>query len=287
MPWIGVAEEVSEEEAREAIRGAGLFPKKVIGTIEIKTGRGWVKFRVYEVEGSVEGVAELLAPQVNAPVFESGRHLILGEASARLWDEGAKIVFPDGVSEVVPIFTFDGFLDVRMPTDNVKGLKATIVVGGRTYELPLKLSDLVEIYSMGRKALEKVEKAASVYGLEKVISRDALEELKKRRERVVKVEVDYETGFVLILEGDRIRTAPLKNFFLDLIHEGKVERAKEILEGAPEQVRRELLEALKEDYEASKAMALKERQRAIEEAARKLGLAEELGLEGDGPRSSA
>lgn len=278
MPWIGVAEEVSEEVAEEALRRIGLFPQKIICRVEVKTGRGWVKFRVYEVEGSVEGIAELLALQVGAPVFESGRHLILGEASARLWDEGAKVTFPDGTSEVVPIFTFDGFLDVRMPSDNVRGLKATMVIGDRVYELPLKLSDLVEVYSMGRRALEKVEKAASVYGLEKVISREALDELRKRRRRRVKIEVDYEAGFILILEGDRLRTVPLREFFLDLIYGGDVERAREVYEGAPEHVRRELVDALRESYEASKAMALKERQRAIEEAVRKLGLEDALKL---------
>ncbi|RLF06949.1 MAG: hypothetical protein DRK00_00105 [Thermoprotei archaeon] len=287
MPWIGVAEAVSEEEAREAMESVGLLLKKVVGTIEVRTERGWIRFRVYEVEGGVEGVAEILAPRVGAPVFESGRHLILGEASARLWDEGAKVVFPDGVSEVVAIFTFDGFLDVRMPTSNVRGLKATMVIGGKIYELPLKLSDLIEVYSMGKRALEKVEKAASVYGLEKVISKEALEELRRRREKRIRVEVDYETGFVLILEGGRIRTAPLRSFFLDLIYEGRVEKAKEIFERAPEQVRRELLEALKEDYEASKAMGLKGRQRAIERAAKELGLAEELGLRGDSSCPSA
>jgi tetratricopeptide (TPR) repeat protein len=271
MPWVGFAVEVPEDAGKEALESLGLTVIRAVGVVEVRTRRGWVKLRLYDVEGEVEGVAASLASALKAPALESGPHLILGEVSARLWDEGAKVVFPDGSSEVVALYTYDGFLDVRMPTDYVKGLKATIRVGGKTYELPLKLEDLIEIQGRGPDALEKLEKAVAVYGLEKIISREALEEL-KRRKAEVKVEVDYEAGFVLVKEGGKVRVAALRDYFLELLYRGEHERAKKVYDEAPEEVKRSLLETVREEYNALKELGEESRARVILEAAEKLGL---------------
>ncbi len=261
MPWVGFAAEVSEDSGKEVLESLGLIVIKAVGIVEIKTGRGWVKFRLYEVEGEVEGVAASLAKALGVPALES----------ARLWDEGARVAFPDGSSEVIALYTYDGFLDVRMPTTNVKGLKATILVGGKTYELPLNLSDLVEIYSKGQKALEKVEKAAAIYGLEKVISKEALEEL-SRRKAEVRIEVDYETGFVLVKEGAKMKVVPLREYFLELLYRGDIEQARKILDDAPDVAKRGLLEAVREEYRTLKELGDEDRAKTILEVAEKLGL---------------
>lgn len=271
MPWIGFAEDVAEDAGREALESLGLTVVKAVGTIELKTAAGWIRFRLYEVEGSVEGVAASLARALGVPAFESGPHTILGEVSARLWDEGARVVFPDGSSEVVALYTYDGFLDVRMPTANVKGLEATILISGKAYVLPLKLSDLIEIYAKDPRALEKVEKAASVYGLEKIISKEALEELSQFMAKI-KVEVDYETGFVLVKEGPKMKVVPLREYFLELLYRGEIEQAKKILDEAPDDAKRGLLEAAREEYKTLKELGDENRAKAVLEAAEKLGL---------------
>ncbi|HDD33519.1 MAG TPA: hypothetical protein ENG30_00045 [Thermofilaceae archaeon] len=271
MPWLGIEQRVNEERARVVMEELALIVRRTIGLVEVKTSRGWVKFRVYEVEGVIEGVAAVLASRLGVPVFESGRHLILGEASARLWDEGVKVAFPNGDSEIIPIFTFDGFLDLRMPTSNVRGVKATMIVGGKVYELPLKLNDLLEIYSRGRNLVEKIEKAASVYGLERIVSREALESLRKSK-REVRVEVDYETGFVFLLEGGRMKTIPLSRYFIELIYGGELEKAKSLYEGAPESTRVELAELIRDEYEVARSLGLEARVQRLKSIAEKLGL---------------
>lgn len=271
MPWIGVAEEVSEEDARKALQNLGLTPLRVIGVVELETSRGWLKFRVFEVTGAVEDAARVLAEDLNAPAFESGPHLVLGEVSARLWDEGAKVAFPDGSSEVIPVFTYDGFLDVRMPTRKVKGLRATIIVGGKQYELPLEIKDLLEVYGMGQKAIEKIEKAASVYGFEKVIAAAAWEELRRQRAGGISVEVDYEAGFVMVKEGTKMRVISLDKFFLDLIFKGELDKMKDLVEKAPEEVKKRMLELLREELELAEASGDERRLKALRAASDKLG----------------
>ncbi len=271
MPWVGLAAEVDEDAGRSALEEVGLIVRRALGAVEVKTTKGWVRFKLYEVEGEVEGVAASLVEALGASALESGPHLILGEVSARLWDEGAKVVFPDGHSEIVALYTYDGFLDVRMPTDNVKGLKATIRIEGKTYELPLKLEDLIEIQSRGPQAIEKVEKAVAVYGLEKVISKEVLEEL-KRRKAEVRVEVDYEAGFVLMREGAKMKVVTLRDYFLELLYKGEHEQAKKVYDGAPEGVKQSLLEIIREEYNALKELGEEGRIKALLEAAQKLGL---------------
>lgn len=278
MAWIGVAREIPEEEVVNTANLLGLPVRGVVGEVEIKTSRGWISLRIYDVHGDVEGIAGNLARIFNAVALESGRHLVLGETSARLWDEGAKVVFPDGEEELIPIYTYDGFLDVRMPTSNVKGLKATLVVGGKMYELPLGSDDLIEILSMGKKALEKVEKAASVYGLDKIISREAIEQLRQQKEET-KVEVDYESGLALVKESGKVKIINIKQYFLDLVRDNELEKAKELLNKAPQSLAEELVEALRKEYEADKDLGEDEAVVKWKEIAKKLGIERQLGLE--------
>ncbi|MEM1764298.1 MAG: hypothetical protein QW394_02000, partial [Thermofilaceae archaeon] len=271
MPWIGVSADISEDDVKRALENLGLILLREIGVVELETSRGWLKFRVFEVAGGVEDSARVLAEDLSAPAFESGPHLVLGEVSARLWDEGAKVVFPDGESEVVPIFTYDGFLDVRMPTRRVKGLKATIIIGGTQYELPLEIKDLLEVYAKGQKAIEKVEKAASVYGLEKVVSPAALEELRRRRAGEVSVEVDYEAGFVMVKEGVKVRVVSLDKFILDLIVRGELDKLRELVEKAPDEAKRRVHEMLRRELELAEASGDERRSKVLKEALEKLG----------------
>ncbi|MEM1508813.1 MAG: hypothetical protein QW291_05990 [Thermofilaceae archaeon] len=278
MAWIGVAREIPEEEVVNTANLLGLLVRGVIGEVEIKTSKGWICLRIYDVHGDVEGIAGNLARIFNAVALESGRHLVLGETSARLWDEGAKVVFPDGEEELIPIYTYDGFLDVRMPTSNVKGLKATLVVGRKVYELPLGVDDLIEILSTGKKALEKVEKAASVYGLEKIISREAIEQLRQQKEET-KVEIDYESGLALIKESGKVKIINVKQYFLDLIQNNELDKAKELLNKAPQSLAEELVEALRREYEVDKDLSEGEAIVKWKEIAKKLGIEQQLGLE--------
>jgi len=272
MPWVGVSESVEEERARALIESLGLRIDRVVGVVELETSRGWLKFRVFEVRGEVQGVAQVLASELSLPAFESGPHLVLGEVSARLWDEGARVAFPDGGSEVIPIFTYDGFLDIRMPTRKTRGLKATMVVGGRTFELPLQLKDLLEIYAQGRKALEKVDKAVAAYGLEKVVSSEALEELRRLKQAEEVVEVDFDAGFVMVREGSRARVVSLERFFLEMIYRKRLDRVKEIMEKAPSDVRERLRRLVEAEYNDAKLSGDERRVKDLVEACKELGL---------------
>lgn len=271
MPWIGVAVEADEESVKKLLSNLGLEVVRTLGVVELETSRGWIKFRVFEVLGGVEDSARVIAEDTGLPAFESGPHLILGEVSARLWDEGAKVVFPDGKSEVIPIFTYDGFLDVRMPTRKVRGVKATIIAGGKMYELPLGIAELLEIYALGQKVLEKIEKAASVYGLDKVISSDALEELKRRRAEVA-VEVDYETGFVMIREGSRMRVVSINSYIPELIYRGEYTKLKELWDKAPENSKEIFRKIIENEIKAAKSIEDENRIKSLKEATEKLGI---------------
>lgn len=271
MPWVGVAEEIDEEVARRFLDKIGLVVLGVLGVVELETSRGWLKFRVFEVRGSVEDAARVITEDLGAPAFESGPHLVLGEVSARLWDEGARVAFPDGSSEVVPIYTCDGFLDVRMPTRRVKGLKATIVVGNKLYELPLQLEDLLEIYALGQRAIEKIEKAASVYGLDKVVSRKALEEIRRCRIEEA-VEVDYESGFVMMKEGSKVHVVSLDEYLVYLICRKEYSKLKELIEKAPAKVKEQIRKFLEEERRAAELVSDEEQLKELEEATERLGL---------------
>ncbi len=247
MSWIGIDERFSNIEGVKKSLIANGFVIYEEKKISIKTSRGWIKFIVFEVSGFTEGLAEFISKEFKVTALESGKHLILGETSAKLWDEAVKIVFPDGETEIIPVFTFDGFLDIRMPTENIRGVNPTIVVLGKIYELPLSLEDIVEIYRKNREAIEKIEKAASIYGLNKVISERALSALKEKSKEKIKVEIDYETGYVLISDGSSISTKPLPTYLLSLILDEKIDEALKVYNDAPLEMKEDLKKVVLEE----------------------------------------
>ena len=259
MAWVGIEYTVRDEIIESLLKRLGLkIVRKLDAPIHVKTSRGWIKFKVYDLLGEAEGIGDILAREAGHATLEAGRHLILGETSARLWDEAVKIVFPDGYNEVIPVFTCDGFLDVKMPTQNIKGVNATMIIKGKLYKLPLSLEDLTEIYYMGKDFIEKVEKAASVYGLEKIISKEALEALRKAR-KAPRVEVDYDAMLVFIFEGSKMKTASLQRYFLELIYSNKLEEAKKMFQNAPKNVKDVLVNLLREEYEVLKMTSDREK----------------------------
>ncbi|RLF07637.1 MAG: hypothetical protein DRJ64_02575 [Thermoprotei archaeon] len=252
MSWIGVEEgKINIELLEKYLNENGFLILNKI-RISVKTSKNWIDFVVFEVSGFTEGLADVISRRFNVISLEGGKHLILGETSAKLWDEAVKIVFPNGDSEIVPIFTFDGFLDLRMPTENIRGVNPTILVSGKLYTLPLSLDDVLEIYKKGKKFFEKIEKVATIYGVDKVISREAMDILKERSKKSIKIEVDYETGYVLISNGVSLTTKTLSSYFLSLIFEDNIEEALKIYNDAPSQVKDELKNLVIEELEIQK-----------------------------------
>jgi len=252
LSWVGIEEKFEDVDKVKSILTNNGFIVLGRKNISVKTSRGWINFLVFDVGGFTEGMANLLSKELNVIALESGKHLILGETSAKLWDEAVKIVFPDGESEIIPVFTFDGFLDLRMPTENIRGVNPTIVIFGKVYNLPLTIEDIVEIYRKNKKGIEKIEKAASIYGLEKVISKEAIDALKEKRDANIKVEIDYETGYVLISNGFSINTRPLSSYFLSLILEDKINEALNIYNNAPINIKEDLKTIVVEEFKIQK-----------------------------------
>lgn len=271
MAWIGAEKSKTDIEMLKDIARRNSLLVTGQREISIRSSRGWIDFTVLEVAGFVEGMARLIAETFGAAGLESGEHLILGEVSARLWDEAVKIVFPNGHEEVVTIFTFDGFLDIRMPTDKIRGVKPTMVLLGKVYELPLELKDLVEIYNTSEKLIEKIEKAASIYGINRVVSSEALQAL-RRGSIGEKVEVDYESGYVVISSGKSIRTKPISTYIVELILSGKMDEARRVYEEAPESIKRDVEGILQEEYIIYSSIGNEDIKARLEEFAGKVGI---------------
>ena len=255
MAWLGFEKGcLGDEEAKSLLEGLGLTVLRDF-EIEVEVRKEWVAFRVFEVREPVESVSCPLARKVGCRVLEGGKHLILGEVSAKIWDEAVRVCSPDGETELIPVYTYDAFLDIRMPSRKVRGLEPEIVVGGKVYRLPLSFEDLEEIAQRG--LLEKVEKAASVYGLFRVISHKALEELERRkreRKEEARYEVDYESGYVVVMESGKVTAVALPRFFVSLVEEGRYEEASKIYDEAPEETKKSLRESLVDAYYLWKTM---------------------------------
>ncbi|RLE60680.1 MAG: hypothetical protein DRJ35_02585 [Thermoprotei archaeon] len=251
MAWLGLEKScVDEEKLKKFFEKNNIVVTSSFDVeIQIEPEK-WLAFKVYEVTGFVEGMACTLASIFNCTSLEAGKHLVLGEISAKLWDEAVRICTPEGRKKTVVVFTYDAFLDVRMPTKNIKGISPQIVIYGRVFKLPLSFDDLVEISKLGKKYLEKVEKAASVYGIDKVISKEALEELRKTTKRrkieEIKYEVDYEAGYVLIIEKGKITTLSIPRFVVILIEGNRIDEALEIFMKCDAKKRDEIKEAVED-----------------------------------------
>jgi len=271
--WIGFKEGcLKPEEARRILEENGLRVEKMF-RLELEIEGEWIPFLVYDVVGYIEGTACYFARTTGCVSLEGGKHLILGEVSAKIWDEAVRVCSPEGVEYMVTVYTFDGFLDVRIPSKHVKGLEPQIVVGGRVYRLPLSMDDLEEIAGMGRVYVEKIEKAASVYGIERIVSREALEELRRRREereKIFQYEVDYDSGFAVVNKGGRVSAMTLPRFLEFLIENGRLDDVEKIYREAPEEHKKEVAEAILEVRDIWKVLGRSTER--IEEVIRRLGL---------------
>jgi len=262
---IGVEEgKIEERKLVGLLKNLGFKPGRQI-RIKVKTSRGWIAFQVYEVTGFTEGVAAELAATTGCTALESGEHTILGEVSAKLWNEAFRIVFPDGKEELVVAIIHDGFLDAVMPTDSVEGLNGTVYIGGVTFKTPLSQKDLLLIATIGKAALDKLEKLVNAYGKNKVLSKEALEYIESLSKKEVKESVDYEAGFVIIIEGSKVKAIPLPEYVLLCLRKGRKEKAIELVRGAPDDQKKEILVFLEERAEIYKALGEKKEYDVVED----------------------
>lgn len=247
MPWLGVSAECPRgAEAEELLKSMGYIPRRKL-QLEVLVEGSWTRFSVFEVHGFVEGVARVLAEDLGCVALESGPHLVLGEVSAKIWDEAAKVVFPDGREVLIPILTYDAFLDVVLPTPKVRGLEGRITILGKTYKLPLSKEDLAEIARLGEKYLEKVERAAAAYGLSRIISESALEFLKPvKKVEELEYEVDLSENVAIVRKGGRLTIVSIPKLVVMLVEAERYGEAEDILRkcggGVLEEVRDVLLE---------------------------------------------
>jgi len=224
--------------------------------VEVKVRDRWVKFVMIEVYGFIEGLGKALCDRYGCLSFEWGGHTILGEVSAKLWHEAVKVYFPEGGSELVPVMVCDGFLSLRIPTEQVKGVNGTISISGTSFELPLSLADLTKIVLSGDKAMRVLKKAIEVYGEGRILSKEALEWLRARKERVkIEEEVDFESGYVVRVEGRKISTIPLINYLLNLIKEGRLQEALDLYAKAPKEWKEKMVKEVNLEKEYASALS--------------------------------
>jgi len=70
MPWLGVSVSVDEKEFRDFVQQKLNLKFLSVNEIEIKTRKGWIKFKIIDVTGFVEGYAQVLAERFNADALE-------------------------------------------------------------------------------------------------------------------------------------------------------------------------------------------------------------------------
>ncbi|HDJ89944.1 MAG TPA: hypothetical protein ENG40_04550 [Thermoprotei archaeon] len=255
MGLLGVESHIESKKIVEELNRYG-FRARNERKISIKTKRGIISFIVFDIMGFTEGYASILSQKFNCAALEGGEHLILGEASAKLWEEAVKIVWPDGESEIVSILIHDGFLDVIVPTENVIGITGRVFIGGFSFKIPISGEDMDKIIMMGKDAIEKIEKIVNMYGMYKVLSSEAIDKILEMEEKKkeVKEEIDYETGFIIILKEGKISTIPISTYIASLIKEDKIDKAKDIIEKAPDEIKKDIISFLNEEMEINKSV---------------------------------
>lgn len=183
MPLIGIEQgKVDLDTLASILEKLGLTPMEYM-ELEIKTKRGWIRFLVADVLGFTDGVASRLSTRFNCVAFEGGSHLRFGEPSAGIWEDAIKVVFPDGDTELIRIILNDNFLNLKLASEYVKGLKSYFYIKGVVFELPLSKESLHQVYSMGSEAVDKLHRAISAYGYSKILSEDALKPETKKEEK--------------------------------------------------------------------------------------------------------
>lgn len=253
MPWIGVeAGKIDWRNFRKYLKN---LECRIVGrkfSFMLRIDDDWIEFDAVEVSGFIEGLAETIAMDLKVRAVEAGRHLILGEPSAKIWDEAVKIAYPDGKTKVIPIFTYDGFLSLKAPTRNVRGLKGYLTHMGVEYPLPLNPKNLRQLLEAGGE--KTLEAAMATYGTERILSEKAREKYYKliMEARKPKVEVDYTSGFVFIATQGQIITKPIDRYIESIAEMGgkdEVKQALKILENAPENLQKQIISKLEKLHE--------------------------------------
>ncbi len=272
MGLLGIEKgKIDKETFKKDLEQLGFKVLKIF-EIRVKTKRGWIDFTVADVIEPTEGYASYLSTKYSATALEGGEHLIFGEVSAKLWNEAVKISYPDGSEETITILIHDNFLNAKIPTENIEGIKGEVLFNGFRVELPIKLTDLLIIVRIGKKALEKIDKLVQAYGREKILSREVieyLEKLTKVREEV-KESIDYETGFVIIAKGTKISTIPIPNYIVNIIKEGNLQKALKIYREAPNEIKQEIEKAVTEELEICKAIGRENEAKLLSEFLNKI-----------------
>lgn len=250
MPWIGIEYSCPQSEVESFLKEYGYIIKRTF-EIELFIREEWRKFKVYEVLGFAEGVAEVIAETFNCPALEAGPHLVLGEISAKLWDEAAKVVMPTGEIYIVPVYTYDGFLDVKMPTSKVRGLKGQMIIRGKAYDLPLAETEILSML-VDKNVKQKIDKAIAVYGASKIISKELLDTVmgKKLGESSLKSKITYEidpdTKIVLFLYEGKLTSLSLPRFIVFLVEREMFDDIENVLEKLDDSDLRNVYEVLRE-----------------------------------------
>lgn len=246
MGYIGVKKDcANDNEVISYLRENGLRCGSRI-KLELRTRMGWIEFIGFEVLGFVEGLASVLANRFQCPAFEWGEHTILGEVSAKIWNEAVKVVYPDGSSEIIEVLIHDGFLDLDLPTEKVRGLTGRIIIHGLEFKIPLEPDDIERILLIGRRGIEKIEKAINVYGYSRLLSPGALSKLLSLSLEEERKEIDWELGYVIIMRGKKITTKSIKEYISLLINTEKEEEILDIYDQAPQEYKEQIVSMINE-----------------------------------------
>lgn len=255
MGVIGIEKRVNKEDFIKKLQEWGFKVLKIY-EIELKTKQGWVSFWVADVLEPTENYAIYLSKTFSAIALEGGEHTILGEVSAKLWNEAVKVIFPDGSSQTIITIIHDNFLNAKIPTENIKGIEGEVLFDGLRIKIPIKLTDLLLLIKLSKKALQKIDRLVQAYGKNKILSKEVIEYLERlsKVKEEVKESVDYETGFIIIAKGTKITTIPIPNYIVDLVKNEKLEKAIKIYKDAPDKIKQEIQKAVSEEIEICKAI---------------------------------
>jgi len=242
---IGISSEsLNTEEFVRSIESLGYIVVGSFYSLRIKTKTGWTEFKVTDVIGSINNVGKILACKYCSPVLEGP--IIHGEVNAGLWEEAVRIFYPDGKYEDIVIMIHDSFVNAKIPTKNVDGLHGEIFIHGRSFKLPLNTKDLEMITALGSEALEMLDKAILAYGLENIISSEALSKYAEKDEFGIE-EFDFNSGFVMIKGNKESLIITIVDYVIKLVIDGNIDKAYNIYEKLSEDRKEEIVKILKNE----------------------------------------